>query len=241
MDVMELANGPMMWVFALGIVGVAILQSLILYKLAMKYNSKAEVLTKEEVKTCLKVGGVVSIGPALSVFVVALSMISMLGAPLTLMRIGMIGSASTELTAASIGAEMAGVTLGIDALTSEAFTAALWTCAIMSCGYLIFVPLVTRGIGNKVNNLLAPKEGKKSSKVSFILGAILPLALFAMLAFSQIVQGLAHAVSFFVAAIVMLATNILSMKLDKKWIREWSMCIAVFLGIIIGGIINALV
>ncbi len=99
-----LANGTAMWVFACVIIAVAILQSVVIYCFVRKYIRQTNILTNAEVHTCLKVGGVVAIGPAISVFVVALSMISMLGAPFTLMRVGMIGSASTELTAASIGA-----------------------------------------------------------------------------------------------------------------------------------------
>ena len=140
MQMLELANGSMMWLFSGLIIAAAVMQSLVLYRLARKYIRQTNVLTDNEVQTCLKAGGTVAIGPAISVFVVALSMISMLGAPFTLMRVGMIGSASTEMTAASIGTEAAGVSLGVDALTEPAFTAALWCCAVMSSGCGLSAP-----------------------------------------------------------------------------------------------------
>ena len=59
-------------------------------------------------------------------------------------------------------AEAAGVSLGMDTLTGQAFTAALWCCAVMSAGYLIFVPLVTRGVGKALNRVVIPQEGKNS-------------------------------------------------------------------------------
>ena len=114
-DVTQLTGSPVMWLFSGLIVAAAIFQSAVLYR----YVRRTGVLTEEEMRVCMKAGSTVAIGPAISVFVVALSMISMLGAPFTLMRVGMIGSTSTELTAASIGAEAAGVSLGMDTLTGR--------------------------------------------------------------------------------------------------------------------------
>ena len=118
-DVTQLTGSPVMWLFSGLIVAAAIFQSAVLYRMAKRYVRRTGVLTEEEMRVCMKAGGTVAIGPAISVFVVALSMISMLGAPFTLMRVDMIGSASTELTAASIGAEAAGVSLGMDTLTGR--------------------------------------------------------------------------------------------------------------------------
>lgn len=240
MNASTLINSPAMWIFSLLIVGAAITQSVIMFRLASKYIKRTEVLSGDEVKTCIRTGGVVAIGPALSVFVVALSMISMLGAPFTLMRVGMIGSASTELTAASIGTEAAGVSLGMEMLTGTAFTAALWTCAFMSCGYLIFVPLVTRGIGKALNRIIVPAEGQKPSKLAWFLSALLPLLIFCMLSFIQARKSGVHMLSMAVAAVVMLGMNILAGKLKKKWMKQWSMCVAVMVGIVVGGFAAAL-
>lgn len=240
MDVMKLANSPIMWIFAGLIIAAAVFQSVFLFRLARRYIDKTNLLTPDEVKTCLRTGGVVSIGPALSVFIVALSMISMLGAPFTLMRIGMIGSASTELTAASVGTEMAGVSLGMQALTGEAFTAALWTCAIMSSGYLIFVPLVTRGVGKAINKIVVPAEGQKRSMLSWVLSALLPLLIFLALSFIQAKKSLPHFISLVFAAVMMLTLNVLAGKLKKKWMKEWAMCLSVLGGIVVGAIVGAL-
>lgn len=239
-EIMTLANGPIMWIFAGLIIAAAVTQSVVLYRYARSYIGKTKLLTNEEIKLCIRTSGVVAIGPALSVFVVALSMISMLGAPFTLMRVGMIGSASTELTAASIGAEAAGVSLGMEALTGEAFTAALWTCAFMSCGYLIFVPLVTRGIGKALNNIVVPPEGQKQSWLAWVISALLPLIIFLALSFIQAKKSIAHLVSLLVSAVMMLALNILSGKLKKKWLSQWSMCLSVLTGIVVGGVMSAL-
>ncbi len=239
--IMEMANSPVMWLFAGLIIAAAVMQSVVLYRYARHYIGKTSLLTNEEIKLCMRTSGLVAIGPALSIFVVALSMISMLGAPFTLMRIGMIGSASTELTAASVGAEVAGVSLGIDALTGQAFTAALWTCAFMSCGYLIFVPLVTRGIGKALNNIVVPPEGQKQSWLAWGISALLPLIIFLALSAIQATKSTAHLISLLVSAVMMLALNIAAGKLKKKWMSQWSMCLSVLAGIIVGGALSALV
>lgn len=238
--IMELANGPIMWVFAVLVVGLAALQSIVIYAMARRYIFRTGILTGPEVRTCLKTRGVVAIGPAVSVFVVALSMISMLGAPLTLMRIGMIGSASTELTAASIGAQAAGVNLGVELLTGEAFTAAVWCCAIMSSGYLIFVPLVTRGIGQALNKVVVPEAGKKRSKLAWVLSALLPLLIFLNLSYMQFKLSTPHAISLVFAAVLMTALNLIAGKWSLKWLKEWAMAFSVLGGILAGALSSAL-
>lgn len=238
-NVLKIANEPVMWIFSSLIILAAISQSVILYRLARKYIAQTTILTKQEIKTCMKAGGTVAIGPAISVFVVALSMISMLGAPFTLMRIGMIGSASTELTAASVGAEAAGVTLGMESLTEQAFTAALWSCAFMSCGYLIFVPLVTRGVGKVLNKVVIPEEGKKQSWFAWGISALLPLIIFLVLSTMQASKSVAHMVSLIVSASLMFTLNIFAGKWKKKWMKEWAMAISVLGGILVGAITSA--
>ena len=233
-------NSPAMWIFALIIIGLAIMQSVILYRYARKYIRRTHLLTKGEVKTCFRTGGIVAIGPALSAFVISLSMISLLGAPFTLMRVGMIGSPATELTAATVGAEAAGVTLGVDALTPKAFTAALWVCAIMSSGYLIFVPMVTRGVGKAINNVIIPPEGQKPSWLAWVLSGLLPFLIFLVLSIVQATKSTIHLITMIVSAAMMAALNLIAMKFKKKWLTHWSICIAVLTGIIVGGVLKAI-
>lgn len=96
-DIMKLASGPVMWTISLVTIGIAILESVLIYQRAKKFVVKTNLLTSGEMKMCMKTGGIVAIGPATSAFVVSLSMISMLGAPITLMRVGMIGAPAHQL------------------------------------------------------------------------------------------------------------------------------------------------
>lgn len=239
-DIMKLANGPIMWIFALIIVGIAILESALIYRRSQKFVSRTQILTRDETKASLKAGGIVAIGPAVSVFVVALSMISMLGAPITLMRIGMIGSPSTELMSAGIGTEAAGVVLGTDALTGQALAAALWSMAILSSGYLILVPIMTRGMGATLSKAMKPKaDGRRSIWVWFF-GALFPLIIFGLLALMQAAKGMVHAVSLLTAAIVMFALSLLAKKKNIGWLKQWAMGFSVLAAMIAGGIMTSI-
>lgn len=110
----------------------------------------------------------------------------------------------------------------------------------MSCGYLIFVPLVTRGVGKAINKVIIPEEGKKPSWFAWVLSALLPLCIFLALSFMQASKSLAHVISLVVAAVLMLLLNVLAGVLKKKWLREWAMCLSVLVGIVAGGVVNAM-
>lgn len=239
-DIMKLANGPAMWIFALIIIAIAIVESVLIYRRSNLFSDQTGLLTQKEKKACMKAGAIVSIGPAVSVFVVALSMISLLGAPMTLMRIGMIGSPSTELMSASIGAEAAGVVLGKDVLTGEAFAAALWSCAILSSGYLILVPFMTRGLGKGLGKIMHPSENGKRSIWVWILGALLPLIIFGALAISQALGGVENAVALIVAAIVMTVLSLLAKKKGINWLKQWAMGFSVLAAMVTGGLMDYL-
>ena len=113
-EVAKFANGPVMWIISLLTVGLVAFQAFLIYRLTKKYAEAKKALTADEMKIALKTGGVVAVGPAVSVFILALTMMSLMGAPATLMCVGIIGSASTEMTAATVGAMMAGVSMGAD-------------------------------------------------------------------------------------------------------------------------------
>lgn len=238
-EVMQAANGPVMWGIALLTIAVVVVQAVLIYRLARRHVEKEGTMTREEIRMALKTGGVVAIGPAISVFVLALSMMSLLGAPATLMRIGIIGSAATEMTAASMGTLVAGVTLGAEELTMPAFGTAMLACAIMSCGYLILIPIISRGLGKPLQRLFAADENGKRSKVSVFFSAVFPAVFFLVLAGTQIAEGLDHLAVLIVGAAVMFALNKIAKAKDIRWLKEWSMGIAVLVAMACGPLFAA--
>ena len=55
-----------------------------------------------------RTGLITAIGPSIAVFIVMVGMMSVVGGPVTWLRLAVIGAAPTELTAATIGAEAVG-------------------------------------------------------------------------------------------------------------------------------------
>ena len=237
-EVAKIANGPVMWIISLLTVGLVAFQAILIYRLTKKYAEAKKALTPDEMKAALKTGGVVAIGPAISVFVLALSMISLLGAPATLMRIGIIGSATTEMTAATVGALMAGVNLGADQLTLAAFGCAMFGCAVMSCGYLIMIPILSRGLGKGLQKLFAPNEGGKQGKAAVFFGAVFPVLFILLLTLTQVANGMDYVGALIIAGIVSMTLDKIAKKKDIKWLKEWGMGISVLAGMIAGPILG---
>ena len=237
-EVAKFANGPIMWIISLLTVGLVAFQAILIYKLTKKYAEAKKALTPEEMKIALKTGGVVAIGPAVSVFILALTMMGLMGAPVTLMRVGIIGSASTEMTAATVGAMMAGVTMGAEEMTMAAFGCAMFGCAVMSSGYLIMIPILSRGLGKGLQKLFAPRADGKQGKAAVFFGAIFPVLFILLLTLTQVANGLDYVGALLVAGAVSLTLDKIAKKKNIKWLKEWGMGIAVLAGMISGPILG---
>ncbi|MDO4754683.1 MAG: DUF5058 family protein, partial [Bacillota bacterium] len=117
---------PQIWIFAIVLIGFVVLQAAVFLKMALNFNKKHHVLTSQEVKDAVKTGAVSVIGPALSVVLLAMTLITFVGPATTFMRVGVIGSASYELNIANTAADAIGVSLGTEAVTESVFTLCLF-------------------------------------------------------------------------------------------------------------------
>lgn len=120
-ETLALANSPMMWILALSIIGVVVVQLIIFYRLARTMVKETNILTGHEVRSSFKVGAVSTIGPAMAVFAIAVALIAQVGGPITLSRVGVIGSAVFEMIAARIGS---GGTVGTPEFTESMLASA---------------------------------------------------------------------------------------------------------------------
>ena len=232
-EVAEVVQGPVMWVLSVLTVSIVIVQAVLIYRLTRRFAKKEGIITDAEIRTSMKAGAITAIGPSFAVFILGLSMVKLMGAAITLMRVGIIGSVDTEMIAASLGSAVAGVTLGANDLTMRALAAALFSMAIMSLGHLLIPPLIARGLGKPIQRIIAPEDGKVG-KVTIIFGAVFPLVYFVILAATQISQGLDRVFVMALSAAVMVALNRVGKEKNIKWLKEWAMGIAVLAGIICG-------
>lgn len=100
-EYLKIANDPILWLMCLPVVVLVAVQAVIFTKRAFQ-TAHIVKLTKEECWHAFRVGAISAIGPAIAVFIVMLGMMAVVGAPVTWMRLAIIGAAPTELTASAM-------------------------------------------------------------------------------------------------------------------------------------------
>lgn len=88
-------------------------------------------------------GMITAIGPCLAGVVVMISMMAVIGGPITWQRLSIIGAAQTELTAATIAAQAIGTELGADDFTLTALALCFLVMAVNGCGWLLMTAVCT--------------------------------------------------------------------------------------------------
>lgn len=233
-DVLNLATGWFVWFIAFFVVGVVIFQAIVFMNIA-KRAAPDVGLSSKDVKTAIRTGFISSLGPSFGIAIVIISLIALLGPPVTLMRIGIIGSAATETAAANIGANAFGVELGGAGFTKQALANVVWTMCLGGMGWLIFTALFTKSLG-KMEKSIKRKNPKAMASVSLaaMLGA------FGYLAGEQMVKSLDFAVAAVVALVIMVLIMTYAEKKDIRWLKEWALGISMVAGMIGGSIATAL-
>lgn len=79
-SVLEVANSPVLWVCAVGVFLIIIVQSVI-YMKAAKKAAPAVALTDTDLKTAFRTGAITAMGPSMAVVFVAIALLSIFGAP----------------------------------------------------------------------------------------------------------------------------------------------------------------
>ncbi|WP_245947485.1 DUF5058 family protein [Bacillus taeanensis] len=232
--VMQTANSFPLWIFASLVAAVVIFQAIIFMRLASKASSSVG-MTAGEVKSAIRAGAISSLGPSLAIVVVAISFMALVGNPVTLMRIGIIGSAAIETVGASIGSKAAGADLGSADYTVQAFTAAVWVMCLGGMGWLLFTALFTKSLGK-----LQQKAASNSKNVSLLntISIAAMVGAFGYLGGSEMVKGRSEfivlIVSFLVMPLIIMAAN----KLNVTWLKEWSLGLVIIVGLVVGYFIS---
>lgn len=224
-DVLAIANSPVLWICALGVFGVIVLQSLIYMRAARKV-APAVGMTPAELRISFRSGAVAAIGPSLAVVLVAIALLALFGTPAVLVRIGLIGSAAYETGAANIAAATAGAELGGETYTQQVFAIAFFAMslggAMWMLATLIFTPLLKRG-------------GHRLAKVNPLIMTVVPaaalLAAFISLGMAEVPKSAAHALTLLAAGGAMGTCLLLSRFLRRPWLREWGLGIAILAGL----------
>lgn len=228
-DVLAAANLPYLWIAAIGVFLVIGAQSVIYYRAARRAGPDVGLSTQDAAKA-YRTGAIASIGPSLAVCLIAVTLISVLGTPAVLVRVGLIGSAGYEVAAAGIASGTQGATLGGEGFSQQVFATALLAMAFAGAMWmlvtLVATPLLKRGT-TKLSS------GRNAGVMAIVPGAAL-LGAFGTFGFQQLAGGLAPALVTIASALAMLACLGVARALSQEWLKEWGLGIALFIGLAVG-------
>ncbi|HGM3506150.1 TPA: DUF5058 family protein [Clostridioides difficile] len=224
MKFQEMINSPGLWIVSSFLVIISVVQAIVFMKAALKEASTLGI-EKKGIKAAIRSASITAIGPSLSPVITLLSLVAVIGAPTTWMRLCDVGAARTELGVISLTSNLSGVEVGSAAFGAEAFSYALWGMALNNLGWLLVVFILghrMRGIVEKMNMKYNPTWVKK-----LLAGAT--VGLFAYLLSNQIktfeMPKLTPAI---ISAIVMLVLTTLFKKNQR--LQELSLGIAMLIG-----------
>jgi hypothetical protein len=223
-EILKIANGTGIWLVASITVLIAVIQAVLYTKLA---NKTAKKIGMEEAtcKKAFKTGLVTAIGPSVAVFIIMVGMMSVIGGPLSWLRLSIIGSAPTELTAAKVGAEAAGVTFGGPDYDKMALATSWLTMTLNGVGWLLFVGLFT----SKLQTIRSKVSGNDTKWLAVLSGAAM-LGVFGYLNSGDIKKGGTSLIAVIVGGISMVILLKIAEKVPK--IKEYTLGFAMLCGMI---------
>ena len=214
------------WITCSLAVLITLIQAILFYRLARKTGDALNIPTYRQ-KQAFKIGIINGIGPSLAVLFSLFGLMSIIGSPMSWMRLSMIGSAATELGAANIAADSANINIaegdyGVKDLAL--FWAAM---ALNGMGWIIFVLI----FANKLS-FFRDKIGKGSEVWLAIFSTGAMLAIFGYLMSSDLTRGWTEV---FVACSGALVAIVVSLAAKKyPALQEYTIGLAVIVGVFIG-------
>lgn len=223
----DYVNLPFLWFCALGVFAVIIVQTIIYVRAARTVGVEVG-FTRKDLRQSFRSGGVAAIGPSLAVVVVAIALLPLFGSPAVLVRIGLVGSAATETSSATLASGTMDAELGGATWTPEVFAVAFMAMSLSGglwmLATLILTPMLKRG-------------DTKLRAVNPALMAIVPsaalLAAFASLGIAELPKGSVHIITVVVSAVVMAGCLFLAKVLRAPWLREWGLGFSIIAGLIV--------
>ena len=229
LNALEVANSPAVWALASIAVIAVLVETILFLRLARKAAGLKEInLTKKQCNRALRAGVVSAIGPAFGVFIVMIGLISVLGGPISWLRLSVIGGATTELTAATVGVNALGGDIS-EPLSMMELSNAWWTMSIYACGWLV----VTWIFGSRMEKV-RNRIGGGDSRWMEIFSSAATLGIFGAFCSEYVVTGIQSVdykvvLVMAVSAAAMWALQQLSNR--WKWLKEYCLGLAMVAGI----------
>ncbi len=236
-DIISKLN-PTLWVFAALLIGWVFVQAFLFLRLALNFNKKNHLASKEEISQAAKTGFISVVGPAISAIVVAISLISMVGPAVAFMRCGVIGAPMWELMMAEYTAQSAGVAFGGEGFTEAIFILCIFGMTFASAPYFINTMLTLKPMDKAaIKSQQAAASGKSKESFIPILGnaAMMGLMGYSIFDYFTAIPTLCA----FVSALI--ASYVLGQVAAKhKALAQWTMAIAMVFGMAVGQIVTTM-
>lgn len=226
-SVIQNMNGTI-WVFASILILWVLVQSGLFLRLTLNFNKKNQLLSSAEIKQTASTGFVSVLGPAISVVVVAISLIAMVGPATTFMRCGVIGAPMWELMMAEYSAQSAGMAFGDPGFNESIFTLCIFGMTLASAPYFINTIFTLKPMDKAVAN--SAKAAAAGSKKESFIPTLGSAAMMGMMGYSILDYFLD--LNKFVAFACAMVTAVILMKFEPKvkGLATWSMAIAMLVG-----------
>lgn len=232
-EILKIANQPIFWILGAIPVCIAVIQSILYTKLSMK-NAEHVGLDQSTCKKAFKSGLITSIGPSIGVFIVLVGLMSVIGGPMSWLRLSIIGSAPLEIMHAEIGAKVMGVKFGSAEYGIDAMVLSWTTLALGTQGWIWFV----MAFAPKLEKIRA-KVGNKDPKWLGVLSAAAMIAVFGNLSTGRMLQGTDIMVAVISgAAIMIFLGKVVTVKYPK--LAEYAVGIAMLGAMICASLANVL-
>lgn len=224
-QVQHVSNSPILWLLCGITVIISAIQT-VLYMRQCSKTTRVSGLDPKIPKEAFRVGLISAIGPALGVFIVMVGLMASIGGPMAWLRLSIIGAAATELSAANIGAEACGVTLGTEQYTLICLAVSWFTMALNGAGWLIFTGIATPSL-----ETLRNKVSGGDMKWLVVLSGSCSLGIFGYLNAGEILKGMGNTLAVLAGAVSMvLLVKTVCRKYPK--LMEYSLGIAMIIGMI---------
>lgn len=221
------ANHPLMYIACSVGILLVLFQATVVLKKTIKC-AKEKGMDEKKIKKGITTSAISSIGPALGIVGSILALIVSLGAPVTALRMSVIGGTNYETMAANFGAKALGSELSTK-MDPVVFANALWVPALGVMGWLIIMFIFGHRM-DKINNLLT--GGREALLPAVSVGAMLgAFAYFNIDNLMKITVKPQLAISTITGFIIMVICQLIGKK--ANWFKQWSLTFAMFGGAIV--------
>lgn len=234
-EILKIANQLILWPLCSVVVIISLVQAILISRLANK-TAVSLGISKDTCKKAFRAGLLTAIGPAISGFIVMVGMTSVIGAPMSWMRLSIIGAATTEMVGAQFGAEAMGVSFGGADYNEFALIVSWLTMALNGCGWLLSATILS----SKLEILRHKISGGNQAGLA-LLSAASMVAVFGNLSSGYLPKIDTAASVLSAAAVMFILLRYVSKTKTGKRIREYNLGIAMISGMIVAVIVKMII